>query len=140
MKISHYVTDKEVVVVTPLGCLDGLSAGHFLDTLSELISMHPKVALDCSGIVHMDSMGMGILMVCLRQALSLRGDIRIGAPVPVVSLMLELTRADKVFGIFETAASAAASFDTDLPAESVSDCSYDDGWRLRSKQGNGGGK
>ncbi len=71
---------------------------------------------DCSGLDFIDSSGLGTIVSCLRKALEKNGDLKLAALNQKVALVFELTKAKKLFSIFESAEEAIKSFASPMTA------------------------
>lgn len=69
-----------------------------------------NIVFDCSALDFIDSSGLGAIVSCLRKALEHKGDLRLAALGPKVSLIFELTKAKQLFSIYPDTASAVTSF------------------------------
>jgi len=104
------INNGDTVTVKLLGRLDGKNPGNLRKVLAEMLLENYRMVVDCSKLEYMNSEGLGALISCLRIAISSGGDIRLAEVMPSVKIMLELTRADKVFQIHVTTEDAVASF------------------------------
>jgi anti-sigma B factor antagonist len=75
-----------------------------------LKSDRPRVVLDCSRVQQLDSAGIHVLLHCLEEAMKRNGDVKLAAIPPGAAAILELTRVDHLFEIFENTADAVNSF------------------------------
>jgi anti-sigma B factor antagonist len=71
---------------------------------------HPLVVFDFARVRQMDGAGVEMLLECIEQAMKRDGDIKLAAVAPELAVILELTRVDRLFEIFETTAEAVESF------------------------------
>lgn len=70
----------------------------------------PCVVLDCSKVQEMDRFAIHMLLCCLEEAIKRDGDVKLAAvPLPAREV-LELTRVDRLFEIYDTEADAVRSF------------------------------
>jgi len=65
-----------------------------------------NVVMDLSGVDFLDSAGLGVLVALLKRVLERGGDMKIAGLQKRVRMVFEITRAFKVFDIFDTAAEA----------------------------------
>jgi len=70
----------------------------------------PCLVFDFSDVHHLDSAGVEMLLRCMEEAMKRNGDVKLAAVSPSVAVILELTRVDRLFEIFENAADAVESF------------------------------
>lgn len=80
-----------------------------------LISDRPQVVFDMSQVRHIDAAGVDVLLKCMREAVKHDGDLKLAALSPQSLVVLELTRAGRLFEIYDTSTSAAKSFSCFLP-------------------------
>lgn len=66
----------------------------------------PRVAVDLSGVVFLDSSGLGALIAGLKTAREAGGDVRLINPTEQVQLVLELTNMGTVLKTFDDVESA----------------------------------
>jgi anti-sigma B factor antagonist len=77
-----------------------------------LKSDRPLVVFDFSRVRQMDGAGVEMLVESLESAMKRDGDIKLAAVPNELAVILELTRVDRLFEIFDTLEAAVASFDT----------------------------
>jgi anti-sigma B factor antagonist len=65
-----------------------------------------NVVVDLSGVDFLDSAGLGLLVALLKRVSERGGDLKIAGLQKKVRMVFEITRAFKVFEIFETNAEA----------------------------------
>ncbi len=70
-----------------------------------------RLVLDLSSVTFVDSMALAVLVSALKLARKEGGDLVLLRPTPPVRSLLEVTRLDLVFLIFEDEESAVASFE-----------------------------
>jgi anti-anti-sigma factor len=92
--------ERETIRVTELKELGAAQAKHLRDRCSEAFGQDQRhIEIDLSGIIYIDSMGLGALFF-LHNAVSRRqGRVRLLHPTPAVQQMLELTRLHKLVEI-----------------------------------------
>lgn len=101
---------SNILVIRILGRLDGDQPEIFSAKMSHLLKTCDNIVLDLSDLEYMDSRGLGALISSLRKVVKRGGDIRIANVVPSVRMLMELTRADRVFQIFDTVEDGIKSF------------------------------
>lgn len=105
---------------------DFLEGVHFLflkgrmdsSTVKELkIKIHQiikakeaKIVIDLGSVDFIDSSGLGSLVASYRLVSQEGGDVKLASPTPQTQSLLELTRMDKLFDIFDHHLKAAESF------------------------------
>jgi anti-anti-sigma factor len=83
----------------------------FCEELQPLLeSDRPRIVLDCSQIQDVDSAGIEMLLHCTEEAMKRNGDLKLAAMSPAAAVILELTRVDRLFEVFDTTEEAVRSF------------------------------
>ena len=75
----------------------------------------PQVVFDLSQVRQMDAAGVDVLLQCMAQAMKRDGDVKLAAVSPQAAVILELTRTDRLFEIYNSSTEAARSFSGFLP-------------------------
>lgn len=70
----------------------------------------PNIVVDLAKVTFMDSTALATLVQGMKQCRLHNGDLHLAALQPSVRLILELTRLDKVFGIFPDVQTAVNAF------------------------------
>jgi len=71
----------------------------------------PRIVFDFSQVHQIDSAGVDMLLHCVEEAMKRDGDLKLAAVPPESAVILELTRVDRLFEIFDTVEEAVHSFD-----------------------------
>jgi len=82
-----------------------------VSTWQEAESDVKNYVIDMEHVEFMDSAGLGTLIVLLKRATECGGDLKIAALQKKPRMVFEITRAYKVFEIFETVDDALRAFD-----------------------------
>ena len=69
-----------------------------------------KIVLDLSGCDHVDSSGVGIIMMCYGKARKSGGDLRLAGVSGNVERILKAVNLERIFQFYPTAAAAAERF------------------------------
>src|SRR5215831_5463876 len=86
-------------------------AHNFLVEIQPLLKAdRPCLVFDFSEVGHLDSAGVEMLLRCMEEAMKRNGDLKLAAVSPSVAVILELTRVDRLFEIYENPADAVESF------------------------------
>ena len=80
-----------------------------------LASDRPQVVFDLSQVRHLDAAGVDMLLRCMQQAMKRDGDLKLAALSEHALTILELTRTDRLFEMYETSTDAVRSFTYFLP-------------------------
>jgi len=104
-------TGRPVLVMQLPSRLNLSEARGFLpEVMAVLRSDRPHIVFDFSEVQQIDSAGVEMLLKCLERVMSLDGDLKLAALTPQASVILELTRVDRLFEIFATVNAAVESF------------------------------
>jgi anti-sigma B factor antagonist len=80
-----------------------------------LDSDRPQVVFDLSQVRHIDAAGVDMLLHCMSEAMKRDGDLKLASLSPQASTVLELTRTDRLFEIYDNSTDAVRSFTYFLP-------------------------
>ncbi|MGH9554458.1 MAG: STAS domain-containing protein [Terriglobales bacterium] len=69
-----------------------------------------RVVFDLTAVNHMDSTGIGILMMCSARLKKAGGDLRVAGAQGLVGDVLRVTKVDSILGMHETAEEAVKAF------------------------------
>ncbi len=81
-----------------------------------LNSDRPQLVFDCSQVSQIDAAGVEMLLRCLADVVKRDGDVKLAALSPQMAVVLEMTRTDRLFEIYETSSDAVLSFSRFLPS------------------------
>ena len=97
--------------------LNNREAKAFLREMQKVVnSDRPQLVFDCSTVKQIDAAGVEMLLHCLSRAVRHDGDIKLAAVSPQMEIVLQMTRTDRLFEIYDTATDAVLSFSRFLPA------------------------
>lgn len=109
-------TSKPVVVKRMPARVNLQEAKKFLKDVEPFLSVdRPQVVFDMSQVKQLDAAGVDMLLHCMGRAMKRDGDLKLAAPSPEASVVLELTRADRLFEIYDASSDAVRSFTYFLP-------------------------
>ncbi len=105
---------NNIVVLTPRGRIDHLNAEAF----SKAVAPHveacnkagPCLLFDLSALEYISSAGLRVLMLASKRAVPAGGRIGVAAPTPMVREILEISRFDLVFPVFDSVDAGLAAF------------------------------
>ncbi|HEU5334664.1 MAG TPA: STAS domain-containing protein [Terriglobales bacterium] len=78
-------------------------------------SDRPQLVFDFSAVRRMDAAGVDMLLQCMSDVMKHDGDLKLAALSPQAAVVLELTRADRLFEVYDTVSDAVRSFSGFLP-------------------------
>jgi len=76
----------------------------------------PQIVFDFTQVRHFDSSGVELLLRCMEEAMKRNGDLKLAALSPQLSVILEMTRVDRLFEIFDNCKGAVESYHGFSPA------------------------
>ncbi len=109
-------TSKPVIVKRMPDRLNQKQARTFLNEVQPFLNTdRPQLVFDCSQIRQMDAAGVDMLLRCMAEVMRRDGELKLAKLSPQAAVILELTRTDRLFEIFETSGDAVKSFQRFLP-------------------------
>ena len=110
------IPKRHVIVKQLPEVLSGKPGRVFLREVQGSVDVdRPRLVLDCSRLRQLDRTGVHLLLCCLEEALKRNGDVRLAALPAGARTALEITGANRLFDLYETANDAVNSF-RQLPA------------------------
>lgn len=92
----------DVSLIRAEGRLDMVSAPGLRSIVADALAAgRTRLVVDLSGVVFMDSSGLGALVGCLKAARQAEGDLRLVRPSAQVVSVLRLTNLDRVLAIVD---------------------------------------
>jgi anti-sigma B factor antagonist len=102
-------TVEGIVIMRPMGYLNDQTERGYEQLIQEVSQESPRIVLDATDLVHISSIGFGLLLANAAELRRRGGDVRFAGLSP--SLRRALTLAfGEYFQLFETPAEAARSF------------------------------
>ena len=80
------------------------------DRVSQRMESFSKIVFDLSGMTHIDSSGLGVLVQLLQRVTTRGGAIKIAALQPHPRIVFDITKVYRVFEIYDSLDLALASF------------------------------
>jgi anti-sigma B factor antagonist len=80
-----------------------------------LNSDRPQIVFDMSQVRQLDVAGVEMLLHCMADAMKRDGDLKLCTLSPQAAVVLELTRTDRLFEIYDSAVDAVRSFSSFMP-------------------------
>jgi len=87
----------------------------FADVQPFVTSDRPQLVFDLSQVKQLDAAGIEMLLRCVAEVMKRDGDLKLASPSRQASMVLELTRTDRLFEIYASSTEAARSFSGFLP-------------------------
>ena len=109
-------TNRPVVVKRIPERLNRKQARAFCREIEPILnSDRPQIVLDCSQVKQIDASGVEMLLNCLSRVIKRDGDVKLSALSPQIAVVLEMTRTERLFEIYESSSDAVLSFSRFLP-------------------------
>jgi anti-sigma B factor antagonist len=106
--------ERGIGIIRVNGALTAASVDGFREHLSNWQAIEPEVkdyVIDLSLVDFMDSAGLGSLIALLKRVTERNGDMKIACLQKKPRMVFEITRAYKVFEIFDSVEEAVSAFD-----------------------------
>jgi anti-sigma B factor antagonist len=106
------MTTKRPIIVLELPEKLVLERAHFLfHEVGEFLKTdRPRLIFDFSEVAQVDSAGVEALLNCMEEAMKRNGDLKLASIPPGPAAVLELTKVDGLFEIFDDVSDAVESF------------------------------
>jgi anti-sigma B factor antagonist len=109
-------TSRPVIVKRIPERLNLRQARKFLQEVKPFLHAdRPQIVFDLSQVKQMDVSGVDMLLQCMVDASERDGDLKLASVSPQAAIVLELTRTDRLFEIYENSSDAVRSFSSFLP-------------------------
>lgn len=103
--------EPRLVIVDVAGEIDVTSANRIRDTLGDLTkAVSPQIVVNLARATYIDSSGLGVLMAARRDVQKGGGRLVLCGMSKDVRMVLELTRLNKLFEIYDDETAARARF------------------------------
>src|ERR1041384_504653 len=110
------INSRPVVVKRMPERLNGRTARELLrDVQPFLHADRPQLVFDLSQVVQLDAAGVEMLLRCMSEAHKRDGDVKLASLSDQAAVVLELTRTERLFEVYETSTDAARSLSGFLP-------------------------
>ncbi|MGA8152257.1 MAG: STAS domain-containing protein [Terriglobales bacterium] len=112
LQIQSKQVEPDITVLEIVGkIILGRDCKHLEWTTENLLrDNHKKIIFDLSGVTHIDSTGIGIIVMSAGQVKNAGGQLRVACPEGHVGQVLKMTNVDKVISLHSSATAAAAAF------------------------------
>ena len=110
LDIRRRLIEPDTVVVEIVGrVVFGPECQQIEWLISDLLSQdEKKIIFDVSGVSHIDSTGVGIIVMCFGKMKKAGGDLRLAGARGLVEEVLKMTEIDSILPLYPTAEAAAA--------------------------------
>jgi len=109
-------SSRPVVVKRMPERVNARTAREFLRDVQPFLNTdRPQLVFDLSQVVQLDAAGVEMLLKCMSQAHRRDGDLKLASLSPQAVVVLELTRTERLFEIYDSSTDAVRSFSGFLP-------------------------
>jgi anti-sigma B factor antagonist len=112
---------------------ESVTLSHIPDLCREIVPLArvdwPCLVFDFSNVKELDRAGVELLLLTMEEAVKRNGDLKLAAVPPQIAVILELTRVDRLFEIFDTPDNAVESFHS-FPARAFNKSAQPNATRL----------
>ena len=109
-------TSRPVIVKRVPENLNLKQARIFLEEVRPLLEHdRPQLVFDLTLVRRIDAAGVDMLLYCMKEAVRRDGDLKLASLSSEAQIMLDITRAGRLFEVFGSSAEAARSFSGYLP-------------------------
>jgi anti-sigma B factor antagonist len=105
MKVSM-TAETNVAIVKICGRLDASNTKEYKEMFQTYLKTYALFVLDLTELEFLDSTGLGAIISSLKQASEASGDIAVANLQPKPKMLFEITRAHKIFNVFNDIDSA----------------------------------
>ena len=109
MKVEM-IPEGNVAIVKISGRLDASNSKDFKEKFQSYLEECKKFVFDMEEMEFLDSTGLGAIISSLKNASESGGDIYIANLQPKPKMLFEITRAHKIFDVFDDVKSAISAF------------------------------
>lgn len=109
MKID-FVKKESVVILSIDGSLDASVADQFKSVFENYAKENSNFVLDMRKVSFIDSTGLGKIVSALRTVSEKKGDLKIAGISDEVMMVFQITRAFRIFDIYDDVNEAVNSF------------------------------
>lgn len=107
---------RPVVVKRMPERLNARTSREFLrDVQPFLVTDRPQIVFDLAQVRQLDAAGVEMLLRCMSEVHKRDGDLKLAAVSADAAVVLELTRTERLFEIYESSTDAVKSFSGFLP-------------------------
>lgn len=112
---DYHKTDKGTMVIRVRGMLDEESNEYFFECVKEEVANgHQRIVINCMGLGHITSVGLGAMVRARARAAKAGGTIYLARVDAKVMQVFELVKLDRLFDIFPTEHEALEAIEKDL--------------------------
>lgn len=111
MDFYYHELDRDVLILRADGGINADNAGQFVAELEKLVDAGIKrIIVDCSGLEHISSYGIGMLLRVHRRLAKHGGDVKLAGLQSGVVRILQMARVDGLFDLYPDVNRARLAF------------------------------
>jgi anti-sigma B factor antagonist len=110
LKVDTKISDGVFILHCEGRIVFGDEGAALRERVNNMLSGTPKIVVDLSGVDHIDSGGLGILVGLFVSAKNRGGELKLVAPNQHVEEVLRRTNLDTLFSVYRKADEALAAF------------------------------
>ena len=110
----NFYEKNNVGILEVSGRLDAYNAPELKAKFEQISSVTPYFVFDMQGCEFIDSTGLGMIVTCLKSASQQAGDIRLARLQDKPRMVFDITRAYKIFHIFDDLEAALLSYEIEF--------------------------
>ena len=112
LHVNRKHLDPDIIVLEMKGRFVAGDETHQVErSVDELLRENRrKVIFDLAGVEHLDSMGVGAIVMCTAKLRKCGGELRLAGAWGPVDQLLKLTRVHQMLGAFTSVSAAAQEF------------------------------
>jgi len=111
VEFYYHEIDNSVLILRADGGMNADNAGQFVGDLEKLVDAGlSKIIVDCAGLEHISSYGIGVLLFVHRRLARHGGDVKLAGIHTGLVRLLQIARMDTVFDVYPDVNRARLAF------------------------------
>jgi anti-sigma B factor antagonist len=107
----YHEIDRDVLILRADGGINADNAGQFVNDLEKLVEAGLiKIIVDCTGLEHISSYGIGVLLRVHKRLARHGGDVKLAGVHAGVVRVLQMSRVDEFFELYPDVNRARLAF------------------------------
>ena len=113
MEFYYHELDNRVLILRADGGINADNAGQFVTDLEKIVDAGlRRIIVDCSGLDHISSFGIGVLLRVHKRLARHGGDVKLAGIHSGLVRLLQIARVDSMFEIYPDVNRARLAFRT----------------------------
>ena len=111
MEFYYHEIDRDVLILRADGGINAENAARFVADLEKLVDAGlTRIIVDCSGLDHISSYGIGVLLRVHKRLAKHGGDVKLAGVHTTLAGVLRIARLDDVFDLYPDVDRARLAF------------------------------